>query len=153
MNMLCEQILSKFLNTVLVIFDFAKIEELFFAYTISVTFCIISSSGAYTRVSQNRLLVLVFAHWPSKIAHIGKLCYIDTFISCFWFSFFINSMMEYILNLLFKYVLSWFSSNLQILYSGVLIAESTGLRGQLSLWFLAKLYSFHGWLPLGIMLQ
>ena len=78
MNMLCEQARSKFLNTVLVIFDLEKkIVELFSSYTTSVIFSIVS-----------------------KGAHLSVL------YGLIFLSFSINLKLEFILNLLFKYGLS-----------------------------------------------
>ena len=55
--------------------------------------------------------------------------------------------------LLFKYGLMCFSSHFARLYSGVFIADITGLRGQFILWCFAVPYNLPGWEPFGKICQ
>ena len=81
---------------------------------------------------------------------ISNVTQMSVFNGWYFFNFSTNLKLELIIQSLFKYGLSSISSHLHKAYSGVFIADSTGLRGQLILWFLAKPYIFLGCVPLGI---
>ena len=81
MNIFCEQVLIKFFNTVLVSFHFSKTEELFLAYTTSVTISIVSSSGTLVY----RILML-------KVIHLFFV------FGLIFFRFSINSILEFTLH-------------------------------------------------------
>ena len=96
-----------------------------------------------------RSLIYSFFQWNVEYKRlISNGTQISVFSDWSFFSFLTNSKLVFIIQWHFKYSLNFIFSHLHEAYFDVFITDRTGLSGQLVLWFLAKLYTFQGLVPL-----